>query len=45
MISGGYPRRINRICDLALLVGYAERLEEIDASVINALQNEILEAV
>ncbi len=42
-LSGGYPRRINRICDLALLVGYAERLEEIDASVIDALHNELLE--
>jgi len=29
--SGGVPRRINNICDIALLVGFSRQLEEIDA--------------
>lgn len=39
--SEGLPRRINRICDLALLVGYAEHLESLDAGIIDALNNEM----
>ncbi|MDO5580081.1 MAG: hypothetical protein Q4G69_03015 [Planctomycetia bacterium] len=39
--SEGLPRRINRICDLALLVGYAEHLESIDAEIIDALDHEM----
>ncbi len=41
-LSGGLPRKINRICDLALLVGYAERMENLDAGVIQALNHELL---
>ena len=26
-LSGGAPRQINRLCDLALLVGFAEELD------------------
>jgi general secretion pathway protein A len=32
--SSGIPRLINMICDMALLYGYTEELEEIDASTI-----------
>ena len=32
--SNGIPRLINMICDMALLYGYTEELEEIDASTI-----------
>jgi general secretion pathway protein A len=32
--SGGVPRRINNICDLALLVGYSEGAGSIDAEAI-----------
>ena len=31
----GIPRLINMICDVALLYGYTEELEKIDASVVN----------
>jgi general secretion pathway protein A len=30
-MSGGVPRRINRICDLALLIGFAEELDRVTA--------------
>lgn len=40
-LSGGVPRRINRLCDLALLVGYADGLEIISADEIEAVSEEL----
>ena len=40
-ISQGIPRRINRLCDLALMVGYAEDLPQITDQVIDCVQNEL----
>lgn len=37
----GFPTRINQICDLALLAGYEQNLNEIDAEVIRRAQREI----
>lgn len=42
--SGGLPRRINRLCDMALLVGFADDLASIDHRQIEAVAEE-LEAV
>jgi general secretion pathway protein A len=41
-LSGGLPRRINRLCDFALLVGYAEDLAQITATQIEAVAEELL---
>ncbi len=41
-LSGGTARRINRICDLALLVGYASRQPTIDASQVQAVSDELV---
>ncbi len=41
-ITGGVPRRINRLCDLALLVGFAEQLPAISADQIEAVQEELV---
>lgn len=43
-ITGGNPRRINRLCDMALLVGCAERLSEISAAEIEAISHELMPA-
>ena len=43
-ISGGNPRRINRLCDMALLVGYSDQAEQIVGSDIQSLSGEILPA-
>ncbi len=43
-LSGGNPRRVNRICDMALLVGYSDQTQEIAAADIEALAAEILPA-
>lgn len=40
-LSGGLPRRINRLCDFALLVGFAERLGLIDAPHIEGVSAEL----
>ncbi len=40
-LSGGLPRRINRLCDFALLVGYAEELTAIDAPQIEGVHSEL----
>jgi general secretion pathway protein A len=40
-LSGGVPRRINRLCDLSLLMGYANNREQIDESLIWSAQREI----
>lgn len=41
-LSGGIPRRINRLCDLSLLVGYAENLPKLTAQEIEAVSDELL---
>ncbi len=40
-LSAGIPRRINRLADLALLVGYADRLERIGRAEIEAAGHEL----
>jgi general secretion pathway protein A len=40
-ISGGLPRRINRLCDLCLLVGYAKNCDPITPSLVWVAQGEI----
>ncbi len=37
----GIPRRINRLCDLALMIGYAQDLQRIEANVIDLAQREL----
>ncbi len=41
-LTGGVPRRINRLCDLALLVGYANGDHEIGASDLHAVHDELV---
>ena len=41
-LSGGNPRRINRLSDLALLIGYAEEQVRINAPQIEAVSNELV---
>jgi general secretion pathway protein A len=41
-LTGGNPRRINRLCDLALLVGYAEEQVRINAPQIEAVCSELV---
>ncbi len=41
-LAGGNPRRINRLCDLALLIGYAEEQVRINAPQIEAVCNELV---
>ncbi|HID23027.1 MAG TPA: hypothetical protein EYP14_11585 [Planctomycetaceae bacterium] len=43
--SDGVPRRINRLCDLALLVGFADKLSTLSASQIEAVAEEVLAVV
>lgn len=38
----GNPRQINRLCDLALLIGYAERQETISALQVEAISQELM---
>jgi general secretion pathway protein A len=40
--SEGIPRKINNICDLALLVGFTSKSEEIDEGVITKVVNDLL---
>ena len=40
-ISQGVPRRLNQICDLSLLVGYADGLQELSAIEVEAAAEEI----
>lgn len=40
-LSGGVPRRINRLCDLALLVGYADQLPLLTAAEVEAVGEEL----
>lgn len=41
-LSHGIPRRINRLCDLALVVGYASRQATIDSAQIEAVNDELV---
>jgi general secretion pathway protein A len=41
-LTGGNPRRINRLCDLALLIGYAEEQVRINAPHIEAVCSELV---
>jgi general secretion pathway protein A len=44
-LSFGVPRRINRLADLALLIGYAEELTQIGAPQIEAVAEELVTVV
>lgn len=39
--TGGMPRRINRLCDFALLVGFADQLDQIAIEQVNAVADEL----
>jgi len=41
-LTGGVPRQIDRLCDLSLLVGFAEQLAEIDEPQIQSVSKELL---
>jgi general secretion pathway protein A len=41
-LTAGNPRRINRLCDLALLVGFAEEQVRINAPQVEAVCNELV---
>jgi general secretion pathway protein A len=41
-LTHGVPRRINRLCDLALLIGYAEERSTIGGSQIEAISDELV---
>lgn len=43
-VSGGIPRRINRLCDMALLVGFAEQLQTITVDEIESISHELMPA-
>ena len=43
-VSSGNPRRINRLCDMALLVGFAEQKSQISADDIDSIAGELLPA-
>ncbi len=40
-LSGGSPRRINRLADLALLVAYAEDIKQVDVAQVEAVADEL----
>lgn len=44
-LSGGVPRRINRLCDLALLVGFADESKTISAEQVEAVAEELTAVV
>jgi general secretion pathway protein A len=41
-LANGNPRQINRLCDLSLLIGFAEEQHEIDAPAVEAVSNELV---
>ena len=41
-LSAGIPRRINRLCDLALLIGFAEQRSEITSEQIESVSDELV---
>lgn len=44
-LAHGIPRQINRLCDLAMLVGFAEEHAEITPEAIEAVSNELVTVV
>jgi len=42
-LTHGNPRQINRLCDLALLIGFAEEQSELGADQIEAVSRELVE--
>lgn len=44
-LTHGVPRRINRLCDLALLIGYAEEQQTITAAGLEAVSQELVTVV
>lgn len=40
LIAGGLPRKINNVCDLALVLAFMRRRKPIDIEIINAINNE-----
>ena len=44
LISQGNPRRLNRLCDMALLLGCADQLTSIGAAQVEAVGDELLSA-
>ena len=44
-LSGGVPRRINRICDLSLLVGFADESSSVSAEQVEAVSEELTAVV
>lgn len=43
-LTNGIPRRINRLCDLALLVGYGEELHKLTGTHIESIHQELIGA-
>ena len=41
-LSSGIPRRINRLCDMALLVGYVDQLNLVTQNEIEAVADELM---
>jgi MSHA biogenesis protein MshM len=39
--TAGFPRRINRLCDFALLVGFADRLDHVAVEQVDAVADEL----
>lgn len=39
--AAGIPRRLNRLADLALVIGFAQRASQIDASLIDSVANDL----
>lgn len=42
-LAGGVPRKINRLCDLALLIGFAEERNSINAEQIESVCDELVQ--
>jgi general secretion pathway protein A len=45
MLSHGVPRQINRLCDLALLIGFAEQRQVITGEHLEAVNQELVTVV
>ncbi|MFN8705253.1 MAG: ExeA family protein [Planctomyces sp.] len=43
-VTAGNPRRLNRLCDMALLVGFAERRSVITPAIIDSVSRELMPA-
>lgn len=44
-LSGGVPRKINRLCDLGLLVGFADEMDGLSAGDVEAVSEELTAVV